>query len=214
MRPGRLEARQLRCSKAESPGPTNRLLVPQCHEWIHARRTRSRHDARDQSRGDQDHRDSSEDRWIGTGVLTSRRHASPMSRTSISSAVMQHHILRAVQQDMSLRARRGSCYANAAASALAAPLSRSSYAPCRGLSDTGRRPFGAGTRYLDSGLGGMRRETNGSLSFGYWREHRFCSAVSALNVVPLWQRDSPVHFTEYLVNAPPAWVSEFGPSAA
>jgi transcriptional regulator with XRE-family HTH domain len=23
-----------------------------------------------------------------------------------------------------------------------------------------------------------------------------------------------LHFTEYLVNAPPAWVSEFGPSAA
>ncbi len=24
----------------------------------------------------------------------------------------------------------------------------------------------------------------------------------------------PDHFTEYLVNAPPAWLSEFGPSAA
>ena len=28
------------------------------------------------------------------------------------------------------------------------------------------------------------------------------------------QRDRAVHFTEYLVNAPPAWVIEFGPSAA
>jgi hypothetical protein len=28
------------------------------------------------------------------------------------------------------------------------------------------------------------------------------------------QRDRAVHFTEYLVNAPPACVSEFGPSAA
>jgi hypothetical protein len=27
-------------------------------------------------------------------------------------------------------------------------------------------------------------------------------------------RNRAVHFTEYLVNAPPAWVSEFGPSAA
>ena len=25
---------------------------------------------------------------------------------------------------------------------------------------------------------------------------------------------APVHFTEYFVNAPPAWLSEFGPSAA
>jgi hypothetical protein len=28
------------------------------------------------------------------------------------------------------------------------------------------------------------------------------------------QRDRVVHFTEYLVNAPPAWLNEFGPSAA
>jgi hypothetical protein len=30
----------------------------------------------------------------------------------------------------------------------------------------------------------------------------------------VWPRVGAVHFTEYLVNAPPAWVSEFGPSAA
>ena len=28
------------------------------------------------------------------------------------------------------------------------------------------------------------------------------------------QANAPDHFTEYLVNAPPAWLSEFGPSAA
>ena len=28
------------------------------------------------------------------------------------------------------------------------------------------------------------------------------------------QRDRVVYFTEYLVNAPPAWLNEFGPSAA
>jgi hypothetical protein len=50
------------------------------------------------------------------------------------------------------------------------------YTRWRGLSDTGRRPFGSGTKHrLDHGLGSMMRETDGSLAIGYSIGATFCA---------------------------------------